>query len=149
MKYVICDIDGTLTKVGDRIKCLEQSPKDWDSFYARCGEDDPNFNILKIIWELERNPFIRILYCTGRRKSCSDDTKSWLQTYCAFHHVIYRPDGDHRHDTEVKPEMLANYMNTMGISADDVLFILEDRNSMVKKWRELGYTCLQVSEGDF
>ena len=33
--YVVVDIDGTISKVGDRIKCLEQSPKDWDSFYAR------------------------------------------------------------------------------------------------------------------
>lgn len=30
-----------------------------------------------------------------------------------------------------------------------VAFILEDRNSMVKKWRELGFKCLQVADGDF
>ena len=30
-----------------------------------------------------------------------------------------------------------------------ILVVLEDRNSMVKRWRELGYTCLQVNDGDF
>jgi hypothetical protein len=36
-----------------------------------------------------------------------------------------------------------------GIPLDEIAFVLEDRNSMVKKWRELGLTCLQVAEGDF
>ena len=30
-----------------------------------------------------------------------------------------------------------------------VHFILEDRTSVVQAWRKLGYTCLQVAEGDF
>ena len=29
------------------------------------------------------------------------------------------------------------------------LHLLEDRNSMVKKWRELGLICLQVVDGNF
>ena len=33
-KIVVCDIDGTISKVGDRIKYLEQSPKDWDAGYT-------------------------------------------------------------------------------------------------------------------
>lgn len=57
----------------------------------------------------------------------------------------FRPDGDHRHDTEVKPELLAN----AGVGPKEVLCILEDRDSMVAKWRELGYRCLQVAEGKF
>jgi hypothetical protein len=56
-----------------------------------------------------------------------------------------RPNGDLRHDTEVKPELLA----TAGITPENTVCILEDRNSMVKKWRELGFTCLQVEDGDF
>ena len=56
-----------------------------------------------------------------------------------------RKDGDYRHDTEVKPELLAK----KGINPTDVWFILEDRDSMVAKWRELGYRCLQVADGKF
>ena len=36
-----------------------------------------------------------------------------------------------------------------GLDFSDVAFILEDRDSMVKKWRDLGLTCLQVAYGDF
>ena len=35
-KTVIVDIDGTISKVGERLKYLLQSPKDWDSFYNDC-----------------------------------------------------------------------------------------------------------------
>ena len=57
-----------------------------------------------------------------------------------------RKNGDFRHDTIVKPELVANssLLDHVGI-----YFIMEDRDSMCKKWRELGYTCLQVANGDF
>lgn len=56
--------------------------------------------------------------------------------------LLMRKDNDWRHDTIVKPLML-------DFPVSEVLFVLEDRNSMVKRWRELGYTCLQVNDGDF
>jgi hypothetical protein len=56
-----------------------------------------------------------------------------------------RKNDDHRHDTEVKPELLREN----GIGLETIAFVLEDRNSMVKKWRDLGLICLQVAEGDF
>jgi len=58
---------------------------------------------------------------------------------------LMRKNGDKRHDTKVKPELLLD----VGILPENTLFILEYRNSMVKKWRELGYRCLQVQDGDF
>lgn len=38
---VVVDIDGTIAKVGDRLKYLQQEKKDWDSFYEHCDEDEP------------------------------------------------------------------------------------------------------------
>ena len=61
-------------------------------------------------------------------------------------YIIYtlrmRKIGDHRPDTIIKPHLIESIR-------DRVELILEDRNSMVAKYRELGYTCLQVAEGDF
>lgn len=33
MQYIICDIDGTVAKMGDRIKYLQQKPKNYKAFY--------------------------------------------------------------------------------------------------------------------
>ena len=60
-----------------------------------------------------------------------------------------RKDGDFRSGTVVKKELLDNYLSDNGYTKDDVAFILEDRSSVVKMWRDAGYTCLQVAEGDF
>lgn len=150
-KKVIVDIDGTIAKVGERIKYLKQSPKDWDSFYNACFDDEPIQAIVdlvnKLSWEYD------IVFCTGRRESIRWQTAQWLNEHfgesAAFYYrsddLLMRPDKDHRHDTEVKPELLAR----AGLTTDNVAFILEDRNSMVKRWREIGFTCLQVAEGDF
>lgn len=144
-KYIVVDIDGTIADCGERANLyINTSPKDWDRFYSSCINDKPIIPIVKLVQEL--STIYSIVFCSGRRESCREDTEKWLcrnglDGYVA---MLLRPNNDYRHDTLVKPEILDGFCGK-----DDVAFILEDRNSMVKKWRELGYTCLQVAEGDF
>jgi len=145
---VIVDIDGTISKVGDRIKYLQQSPKDWDSFYEDCFEDEPIHEMVDLVKLLDQSYLL--IFCTGRRESCREKTIAWFNKHfipevIKYNPLLMRPDNDYRHDTEVKPELIRKY----GHSFDDIAFVLEYRNSMVKKWRELGLICLQVAEGDF
>jgi len=149
-KIVVCDIDGTISKVGNRIKYLEQSPKDWDAFYGACGEDEPNHTILNMLRTVSMR--YTIVWCSGRRESCRKDTNTWMDKFgwgIYFIHILLRKDDDFRSDTIVKKELLDNYLSENGYTKDDVAFILEDRSSVVKMWRDAGYTCLQVAEGDF
>jgi len=146
---IIVDIDGTISKVGDRIKYLQTEPKNWDAFYNDCFEDEPIPEIIQMVQELF-NEFNDIIFCTGRRESCREKTMIWLKNNFTSELVrssllLMRPNNDHRHDIEVKPELLKN----AGVELYTISYILEDRNSMVKKWRELGLICLQVAEGDF
>ena len=144
-KYVIVDIDGTIAKPGERLKYLQQKPKDWDSFYNDCFDDDPIEPTCELVRHLEAK--YTIVYCTGRRESCRNNTRLWLIKHKLpmGNILLMRPNKDHRHDTLVKPELLI----TAAISREEIAFVLEDRNSMVAKWRELGLTCYQVAEGDF
>lgn len=142
VKYIVVDIDGTIAQVGDRLKCLET--KDWDTFYARCSEDTPIKPIIDLVKMLAET--YCIIFLSGRRESCRVDTTKWLGEQGFFHyHLLLRGDKDHRHDTVAKPEKLLDYLG----SYDDVGYVLEDRDSVVEKWRELGLTCLQVAKGDF
>ena len=144
---IVVDIDGTIAKVGDRLKYLQQEKKDWDAFYEHCDEDEPIDEMCQLVADL----FVLgrdIVFCTGRRESVREKTRNWLtQNVISTYddELLMRKDGDWRHDTEVKPELLAK----AGITPDKVHFILEDRDSMVAKWRELGYRCLQVADGKF
>jgi len=144
VKIAIVDIDGTLSIVGDRKKYLKQNPPNWDKFYAQCWQDKPFKAIVDLVWILQMG--YDIILCTGRRESCRKDTVEWLLKYSiVYEELLMRPNGDTRHDTVLKPELI----ESAGIKLKDVSIVLEDRNSMVKKWRELGLTCLQVAGGDF
>lgn len=142
---VVFDIDGTLSIVGDRLKYLQETPPNWDAFYGACGEDACNDPIWEIYAAMEDMGH-EIYFVTGRRESCRKNTIGWMlrnMIECQDDkHLLMRKDGDLRHDTEVKPELIEDFK-------DEILVIFEDRNSMVKKWRELGYTCVQVADGDF
>ena len=147
MKTIVVDIDGTVSKVGDRLKYLQQDKKDWDAFYEHCNEDatiEDMCRLVEDLWELGYH----IVFCTGRRESVREKTKEWIKHHIAIgwnYDLLMRKDGDHRHDTNVKPELLSK----AGYSPDDIFLILEDRDSMVAKWRELGFRCLQVADGKF
>ena len=145
---VIVDIDGTISKVGKRIKYLQCEPKDWDSFYNDCFQDEPIKEICDLVKNLSKEYYI--VFCTGRRECVRTKTEFWIRKNLGDYFVdqfpiLMRPNGDKRHDTILKPEMISRY----GIRPNMVSFVLEDRDLMVAKWRELGLICLQVAEGDF
>lgn len=147
MNIIVVDIDGTIAKVGDRLKYLQQEKKDWDAFYEHCDEDEPIKDIIELV-ELMQIHEYNIVFCTGRRESVRKKTEDWLfkNVWCLREYkLLMRKDNDWRPDTEVKPELLAN----AGITPDDVWFILEDRDSVVVKLRSLGFRVLQVADGKF
>lgn len=147
--YLLVDIDGTLSDASNRADTyLGRKKPDWDGFYSACGEDTPIQRVIDIIEVLARA--YDIVLCTGRRKSCEEATRDWLSRYAptlANSPILFRNDGDIRHDTIVKPELLELYMKENNKKQPFAVF--EDRNSMVEKWREMGYTCFQPADGDF
>ena len=154
-KIAVIDIDGTVSKVGDRLKYLQQDKKDWDAFYAACEEDEPIEHMCKTVASLMQTH--TVVFCTGRRDSVKEATTRWIYKNIIAKYAVdntelflaMRPDGDHRHDTEVKPEMLGRALARIKARTSDIDFILEDRNSMVDEWRKLGFVCIQVAAGDF
>ena len=147
---IIVDIDGTIAKVGDRLKYLQQEKKDWDSFYEHCDENIVIQPIAKLVDYLAVDH--EIVFCTGRRESVREKTIQWIDKHLGFAgsfagelKLLMRKDNDWRPDTEVKPELLAKN----GYTPDNVWFILEDRDSVVAKLRSLGFIVLQVNDGKF
>jgi|SRR5881394_2635933 len=135
---IICDIDGTAAKRNGR------SPYD----YTKVDTDLPNEPLRTIIYVLHKFGY-GIVYVSGREDTdkCRRDTEKWLVKHSFPRGKLYmRAEGDRREDSIVKTEIynrdiLANYAN--------ILVVFDDRNRVVKKWRELGLACFQVEEGDF
>ncbi|MDD5006626.1 MAG: hypothetical protein PHS33_09035 [Candidatus Omnitrophica bacterium] len=141
---VICDVDGTVSEIGDRVKYLKQEPKDWGSFYDDAFDDKPILETIILIRAISL--YYEIIYCTGRRESIRSKTIDWMHKHlCPVTKILMRKDGDLRPDTIVKIELIRE----AGIDFNDIAFVLEDRACMVKKYRELGLLVYQVGEGEF
>ena len=148
---LLVDIDGTIADCSERAKkYLNQNPPDWDAFYESCTDDKPIESIIELVENL--STYYDIVFCSGRRESIRKKTEEWMErhlvhvTYQPLH-MLFRKDGDKRNDTIVKPELLNALLKEH--PEYNICYILEDRNSMVAKWRELGYICLQVADGNF
>lgn len=151
---IVVDIDGTIADIEHRLHHIKKDRPDWEAFHApeELAKDKPIQNVLDIIEEFGKaeDDYYRYVVCTGRSELCREATEAWLKQYvclglCYPDKVLMRPAGDFRPDTEVKPEIL----KAAGYTPDRVAIIFEDRTSVVKKWRELGYMCFQVANGDY
>lgn len=148
----IFDIDGTLADLSHRLHFIEGKNKDWDSFYANCSNDSiiPS-NVMTFLLLRKALSNDNFLFVTGRPERTREATEIWLGRNCFLGEYLptdtlyMRKDGDNRPDTEIKKEIYENFIKPNY----NVVAVFEDRDSVVKMWRDLGVTCYQVTEGKY
>ena len=145
MKCYIFDIDGTVANNKHRSHHLEKSPKDWDSYHEDIEADTVFEHILQLYIDLQKS--FPIVFCSGRHDGQRIVTETWLARngYIEHHGLYMRKQGDHRPDHIIKLELLAQIRE----DSFEPIMAFDDRNSVVKMWREAGVPCAQVAEGDF
>lgn len=149
---IVVDLDGTVADCTHRLKYINGSVKDWNLFYKMCINDKPITPIIDLVKKYVKDSDIPILFLTGRSDVARKETEQWLAKYFSEYKLneeymlLMRKEGDYRPDYVVKPRLLDTFKKEYNVN---VHFILEDRANVVKKWRELGYICLQVAEGEF
>jgi len=134
---IIVDIDGTIAKMVDR------GPFEW----SKVGSDQPIEPIINLVHIL--SDFYPILFLSGRDEICRPQTEKWLEqnTYIkSYSKLFMRPQGNNEKDSIIKRRIY----DTKIKNVYDVKYVLDDRDQVVKMWREeLGLTCLQVAYGNF
>lgn len=144
MKKVLCDLDGTLALNEHRQHFIEGANKDWDAFFLACDGDTPNHPIIALLWMID--PGIDIHIVSGRSDIAKDMTKDWLRYHdVPYTSLIMREQGDFTPDHVLKKQ----WIESEGWTPEDVFLVLDDRDKVVKMWRDEGFTCLQVADGDF
>jgi len=130
----IFDIDGTLAKMYGR------SPYEWD----RVGEDELKQSVAHVLWSLQNHGHSIIIF-TGRDGVCEASTLGWLcDNGINFDHFAIREEGNTEKDLIIKRRMFDDIKDDY-----DIRGVFDDRDQVVKMWRDLGLTCFQVAEGDF
>lgn len=145
-KAIIVDLDGTLCNTDHRQHFLKCKPKQWKQFFDALEHDKPNAWCVELIDAFLSRGY-NILFVTGRPDSLAMKTSSWFSKHLGFSsfQLFMRKQGDFRHDHIVKSEIYDEHIR----SKYDVLFVVDDRASVVGMWRSLGLTCLQCDDGDF
>ncbi|OIQ20633.1 MAG: hypothetical protein BM556_01470 [Bacteriovorax sp. MedPE-SWde] len=142
---IIIDLDGTLTNCDHRVHHLNGEIKDWDSFYGGLGEDDLHDWCKELMCAMSQRGH-ELIIVTGREEKYKEETKSWLERHDISYSYLYmRNLDDHRSDSVIKSEVYNNYI----VEQYNILFVLDDRKSVVKMWRDLGLVCLQCDWGEF
>jgi hypothetical protein len=145
---VIVDLDGTLADATHRTKHFPDGKLNWALFKAPHRiADDQLHHIVADVVRLLRSKW-PIIYVSGRNDDCYDVTMQWLKKHDLWQApelLIMRKTGDSRHDYEVKKEILDQLI----ADGYNPVLSLDDRNNVVKMWRDNGIPCFQVAEGDF
>lgn len=136
---LIVDLDGTLALMNGR------NPYD----ASTCENDLVNEPVADIVREFASNGFT-ILLTSGRSAKHQEQTERWLHAHSfrepyGTYHLFMRKEGDSRRDNIVKREIYEQHIQGKW----NIRFVLDDRTQIVRVWRELGLTCLQVAEGDY
>lgn len=136
----LVDVDGTVALMG---KGEEGRRKfyDWD----RVDEDEPNWPIILLVRTLQAAGF-HIIFISGRDDICRGKTEAWLQKNVLRDvRLLMREHKDNRPDHIVKLEMYRKYIEPFY----HVSYVLDDRDQVVRMWRTIGLTVLQVADGTF
>lgn len=146
MKAIIIDLDGTLCNVSHRVHFVKAQPPNWPAFFDACVDDTPNPAVVTL-HDMARHSGIAVIYVSGRPGTHRILTEAWLKHHGVDGHImlLMRPAGDYRPDAVVKRELFDQYI--AGIH--NIVFTVDDRDQVVRMWRELGLTCLQCADGDF
>jgi hypothetical protein len=144
---VVCDLDGTISLDTHRAHYLKGSGNpnnQWDKYFAACGSDEPNWPVIQLLTLFRVNKK-KIYILSGRVEKVRIDTLEWLDRYkVPWDALEMRPTENRVDDTTLKLQ----WVDTLAIR-ERIWLVLEDRSRMVRAWRDAGFPCFQVAEGDF
>ena len=164
---VIFDLDGTLANIDSRrdISMKPNGKLDWDIFAAPnsiLALDEPNAPVIKMAQMFKADGF-KIVIFSGRNDRGFDATVQWLNDFkVPFDLLVMRPDkfkdkswpiadgNPATPDMRFMPdEILKKVMLDTFVDINDVFLVVDDRDKVVKMWRDLGLNTFQVAPGDF
>lgn len=132
-KCILVDIDGTLAHMNGKRGAFE---------WHNVGRDDVDEMVRMVVNMFSRaHSDNHVIVLSGRDGVCEPETNKWLiDNGVFFDSLIMRTPDDMRKDTIVKEEIfwrdIADNYN--------VQFVIDDRPSVCRMWRELGVKTFQV-----
>lgn len=138
---MLVDIDGTIALRGSR------NAHD----LTTVGFDQVNWPVFLAMVALRNTYKLEVVFMSGRSEVCRADTEKWFADQFGLLYadepppLFMRPAGDGRKDAIIKAELFDKHIR----DEYNVMFVLDDRDSVIRLWRDMGLTAFQVADGDF
>lgn len=136
--YTLCDIDGTIAgRFPDR-----RGPYEWDKVITDYGWQ----SIIDLTRNLIDYDDDRIIFITGRKECCRNQTFDWLKKYSCYYGDIENINLLMRSDDDNRPGYLTKYdlFNQHIRDKYNVEYVLDNSYKLCKMWQKLGLTTLHI-----
>lgn len=148
-RTIVFDIDGTVADLSHRLHWIQGEEKNWDKFYEGVGEDKVIKPIADLFYSyIKYSPYSSKIICiTGRPERIREDTLKWFKERIGVvpDELYMRKDGDFRSDVMIKKEWIEKLQK----KEYEFELAFEDRDRVVKMYRDMGIQCCQVAEGAY
>lgn len=141
MKWIACDLDGTVADCDHRLKHIldmetgEKLKKaNYDLFFKNCIEDKPIKDMINLVKGYSMNAH-SIVFITGRPERMMEETCQWIEKHITDDFCIYmRRDSDYRPDFITKAELMHEAIVKFG--SEPVAF-MEDKKPVFDEWANI------------
>ena len=141
-RAVIFDIDGVLSDAASRQHYIEAGRRNWDAFFAACGDDPLIEDVAQLLHLLDES--LQIILLTGRPLRVQPQTLAWLERYgLRWDLLIMRDWGDYAAAREFK-RWTAHDLRHEGF--EPVLAFEDDRRNL-EMFRAEGIPCVYIHSG--
>jgi len=139
---VVFDIDGVLADASGRQRHLAGLRRDWDAFFAECGEDPIIPEVVRLLELLA--PELAVVLLTARPERVRSKTLAWLGSHgLRYDLLVMRERGDSAPTREFKRTETLK-LRTYGF---DLRLAVEDDPANLEMFESEGLPCLYVHSG--
>ena len=139
---VVVDIDGVLSDATRRQHYLEWPRRDWETFFAECGEDELIAEVARVLECLDDG--LRIVLLTARPIRVQAQTLAWLQRYeLRWDLLVMRDWGDYMAAPSFK-RLTVHELRDYGF---ELRLAFEDDQRNVDMFHDEGVPCVYIHSG--
>ena len=139
---IVFDMDGVLSDAAGRQHYLDRPFRDWEAFFAACGDDDLIDEVARLLEVLDSG--LRIVLLTARPIRVQPQTLAWLRRYeLRWDLLIMRDYGDYGASRDFKRESVGE-LRRFGF---DLLLAFEDDARNVDMFHTESIPCVYIHSG--
>jgi hypothetical protein len=139
---VVFDMDGVLSDASRRQHYLEHPLRDWEAFFAACGDDELIAEVARLLDVLA--PDLHVVLLTARPARVRPQTLGWLDRYRLRWDLLVMRDWDDDGSSRGYKQRVVGELRRYGF---DLRLAFEDDRRNVDMFHAEGVPCVYIHSG--